>query len=341
MKAKRVMVSGISGFLGLHTAIELLERGYRVLGTVRNLDRVPELKSILENMNLNLDDVEFAEADLLDRDVWFGLARQVDSILHIASPFPRKMPRDPDDLIRPAREGVFNVLQAAAVAGHGRVVLVSSTGSVAYGRSLQQRSGLYNEEDWTDVANLRDTTSYYRSKTIAEKAAWEFIEQDQSGLEMSVVCPGAILGPVLEKDFGTSANMIVKLLDGSTPAVPGLGFDVVDVRSVVDLLIRALELPQAAGERFIATSGYLSFGDMAALLRQKYPERRIPRILMPDFLVRLVARFEPTLEPLLIELGVERRYDHSKAREMLGWKPTAPEEAVLSCAESLIELSIV
>jgi dihydroflavonol-4-reductase len=341
MKENPVLVTGISGFLGLHTAVGLLQRGYRVLGTVRNLDRVPELKSILENSNLNLDGVEFGEADLLDKEAWFSLARQVECILHIASPFPREMPRDPEELIRPAREGVLNVMRAAAAAGVRRVVLVSSVGAVGYGKAHGQRSGLFTEEDWTDDANLRDTTPYFRSKTIAEKAVWEFMARDNSGLELSVVCPSAILGPVLERDFGTSANMIVKMLDGSTPAVPNLGYDVVDVRSVVDLLIRAMELPQAASERFIAASGYRSFSEMAALLRQKYPERKIPWIPLPAFLVRAAAHFEPALQPLRVDLGVKRRFDHSKAEDLLGWEPAVPEEAVLACAESLIELNIV
>jgi len=341
MKEKTVLVTGISGFLGLHTAVGLLERGYRVLGTVRNLSRVPELKSVLEKNNLNPDGVEFAEADLLDKEVWFGLARQVDFILHIASPFPREMPRDPQELIRPAREGVLNVLRAAAVAEVQRVVLVSSVGAIGYGKARGQRSGLFTEEDWTDDTNLKDTTPYFRSKTIAEKVAWEFMAGDHSGLEFSVVCPSAILGPVLERDFGTSANMIVKMLDGSAPAVPRGGYDVIDVRSVVDLLVRAMEQPSAAGERFIAAAGYLSFREITTLLRKNFPAYSVPRISMPDFLVRVMARFEPSLKPLLIELGVKRRYDHSKAGEVLGWKPITPQDAVLSCADSLIDLGIV
>ena len=341
MEKKRVLVSGISGFLGLHTAVGLLERGYQVLGTVRNLDRVPELKSILESKGADLGDIDFDGADLLDNEIWFGLARQVDLILHVASPFPREMPRDPQELIVPARDGVLNVMRAAAAAGVRRVVLVSSTGSIGYGKARGQRSGLFNEEDWTDETNLEDTTPYFRSKTIAEKAAWDFVERDGSELELAVVCPGAVLGPVLEKDFGTSANMIVKMLDGSTPAVPELGYDLVDVRSVVDLLIRAMEHPRAAGERFVAASGYLFFGEMAGLLRQQYPERRIPRIPLPDFLVRVAARFEPALQPLLVDLGEKRRFDGSKAGEVLGWKPIGSEDAVLACAESLIELEIV
>lgn len=341
MEKKRVLVSGISGFLGLHTAVGLLERGYRVLGTVRNPDRITELISILESKRIDPGDLEFAEADLVDNQVWFDLARRVDYILQVASPFPREMPRDPGELIIPAREGVLNVMRAASAAGVSRVVLVSSVGSVGYGKARGQRSGVFNEGDWTDHNNLRDTTPYYRSKTIAEKAAWDFVSADGSDLELSVICPAAILGPVLEKDFGTSANMIVKMLDGSTPVVPSLGYEVVDVRSVVDLLIRAMELPRAAGQRFVAASGFLSFGEMAALLRQEYPERRIPRIPIPDFFVRLAARFDRALQPLLVDLGEKRRFDASKAGEMLVWEPIAPEDAVLACAESLIELDVV
>lgn len=221
------------------------------------------------------------------------------------------------------------------------MVLTSSTGAIVYGKEREKRSGLYDERDWTDVTCKSDTTPYYRSKTIAEKAAWEFIARDGSGMELVTVCPGTMLGPVLESDFGTSANIVIKMMDGSSPAIPGIGFDVVDVRSVAELHIKAMEAPAAAGERFIGSAGFLTFRDVADILRQEYPDMRIPKRTMPDWFVRLFSLVEPALKPLLNDLSVERRVNHSKAERILGWKPIPPREAVTACAESLCRLNLV
>ena len=212
--------------------------------------------------------------------------------------------------------------------------------AIVYGKS-GNKSGTYTEEDWTDFTNKKDSTPYFRSKTIAEKAAWDFIEQDQSGMELATVCPGAILGPVLEKDFGTSANIVIKSVDGSAPGLPNIGFDTVDVRSVADLLIRAMESPKAANQRYVGSSGFLKFSEVANILRKAYPDRKIPKITLPNFAVRLFSNIDPSLKPILIDLGIERKVDNSKAITQLGWDPIPNEEAVLSCANSVFELGIV
>lgn len=160
-------------------------------------------------------------------------------------------------------------------------------------------------------------------------------------MDISVVCPGAILGPVLEDDFGTSANIIIKMLDGSMPAIPDIGFEVIDVRSVADLLIRAMELPQAANQRYIGAAGFMKFKDIVAILKTAYPQRKMPQRKLPDWLVRLFSNFERALKPILNDLGTERRLDNSKAKQQLNWQPLSLKEAVLSCAASVIELGIV
>jgi dihydroflavonol-4-reductase len=251
------------------------------------------------------------------------------------------LPKHEDDLILPAKKGTLNILEAAAKNGVTRVVLTSSSGAITYGREKSKRSATYTEKDWTDVTNKKDTTPYFRSKTIAEKAAWDFISADNSGLELSTICPGAILGPILEKDFGTSANIVIKTMDGSSPAIPKIGYDVVDVRSAADLHLRAMEMEEASGERFIGAAGYLSFKDVADILREKYPDRKIPKSQLPNFATRLISNFEKTLKPILIDLDVERKLDSSKARRLLNWQPISPKEAVLACAESLVELNIL
>lgn len=336
-----VLLTGVTGFLGSHLAIQLLNKGYHVTGTMRSLERADSIKSIISNHTDNLSNLSLAEANLMEEQKWLEVTKGMDYVQHVASPFPRELPKHEEDLIVPAKQGTLNVLKAAAQNGVKRVVLTSSSGAIVYGRERSERSGTYTEEDWTNVQNKKDSTPYFRSKTIAEHAAWDFIMQDSSGMELTTICPGAILGPVLENDFGTSANIVIKTMDGSTPAIPKIGFDMVDVRSVADLHISAMENPEAAGERFIGSSGFLSFKDVADILREKYPEKKIPKSSLPNFMVRLISNIEKSLKPILIDLGVERRVDHSKAVKLLKWQPIPVKDAVLSCAESVVRLNLV
>ncbi|MEM6630895.1 MAG: aldehyde reductase [Bacteroidota bacterium] len=341
MMKQTVLLTGVSGFLGSHTAIQLLEKGYRVLGTLRNMDRAESMREIIAKYTQHIGALDFAQAELLDERVWIELMKGITYVQHIASPFPKVLPKDEKELLVPAKKGTLNILQAAATQGVKRVVVTSSTGAIVYGKPKGQRAGIYSEEDWTDETYKEDVTAYFRSKTVAEKAAWDYINSTKGELELAVVCPGAILGPLLEQDFSASANIVIKTMDGSSPAIPKIGFDMVDVRSVADLLIRAMELPEAAGERFIGSAGYLSFKEVANSLRQAYPDRKIPQSVLPNFAVRLFARIDPTLKPILNDLGIERRVDNRKAKEVLGWNPKTPKEAVLACAESVIKLGIV
>lgn len=336
----KVLLTGVTGFLGSHTTIQLLNKGYEVVGTLRDIKRSESIRSVIAQHTKNIDILSFAEADLMDQSIWDNLTDGVDYVQHIASPFPRTLPKNEDELIKPAVNGVISILEAAAKNKVKRVVLTSSSGSIVYGKDKGKASQTFTEKDWTDVQNKKDSTPYFRSKTIAEKAAWNFIQNDQSGLELATVCPGAILGPVLEEDFGTSANIVIKVLDGSTPAIPRIGFDMVDVRSVADLLILAMEKQEAANERFIGSGGFLSFKQVADYLREVYPQRKIPKSLLPNFMVRLISNFDQTLKPILIDLGVERKLDNSKAKNLLAWQPLDNREAVLSCAESVIKLGL-
>lgn len=340
MNEKNVLLTGITGFVGSHTAIQLLDRGYRVMGTLRSHDRISSIKEIIGRHTALVQNLTFAVAELNDSKVWFELTKNVDYVQHIASPFPRELPRHEDDLIVPAKTGTLNVLQAAAANKVKRVVMTSSLAAVVYGKTKNEVSRVFTENDWSDETNKKDTTPYIRSKTIAEKAAWSYNIQDSSGMELVTVCPGAILGPVLEKDFGTSANIVIKLLDGSLPALPKIEFDMVDVRSVAELLIKAMETPEAAGKRYIATSGHLTFRAVARILKRQYPDRKIPTREIPNFVTRLFSIFQPLLKPVLIEC-VERKTDISKAKDELNWQPSSPSEAVIACAESLIENGLV
>ncbi|MEM9837499.1 MAG: aldehyde reductase, partial [Bacteroidota bacterium] len=323
--------------LGAHLAVKALQQGYHVVGSMRNLSRQASITKAIGRL-APIDYLTCVEAELLDSSSWDAAVAGVDYVLHVASPFPTTLPKDENDLIRPAKEGVLNVLRAASAAGVKRVVLTSSTGAAAYG---VKRQGTFTEADWTNVANKKDTSPYFRSKTIAEQAAWDFMEQDQSGMELSTVLPGAILGPLLENDPGTSAAIVMKLMDGSVPALPDIGFAMVDVRAVADLHLLAMTHPAAAGERFIGAGEFLKFKDVGAVLRKAYPGRKFPGFTLPHFAVRLFRFVDPTLGPILIDLGAERRVDNTKARKSLGWQPLPMEQAIRDCAQSMLDLGLV
>lgn len=340
MSNKRVLLTGVTGFLGSHTAIQLLNKGYEVVGTLRSKDRINSIKEVIGKHTTNINNLTFVEADLNDSNIWLDLTKNIDYIQHVASPFPRDVPKHENELIIPAKQGTLNILKAATANKVKRVVMVSSLGAVAYGKTKRELNKVFNENDWTDVTNQKDTTPYYRSKTIAEKVAWDFIKQEKSSLELTTICPGAILGPVIDNDFGTSANIIISLLNSSLPALPKIEFDIVDVRSVSDLLIRAMEMPQAAGNRYIAASEHFTFKEIAQILKQEYPNRKIPSWELPNFVTKLFSIFQPLLRPVLLE-NVKRKTDINKAKKELQWQPLSAKEAVIACAESILENKIV
>ncbi|QDH80235.1 aldehyde reductase [Echinicola soli] len=337
---KKVLLTGVTGFLGAHTAIRLLEKGYAVTGTFRSQNRANAIRKLIASHTDKTAYLTLEEADLNDPIVWKTLTKEVDFVQHIASPFPRNMPKHEEELIHPAKEGTLNVLRAAQGNGVKRVVVTSSIAAVVYGKSSDTLTKTMDEADWTDPSNRKDTTPYFRSKAIAEKAAWDFAFKHPE-MELVTVLPGAILGPVLEADFGTSANIVIKLLDGSTPALPKIGFDIIDVRSVADLLILAMEKKQAAHNRYLASSGYRMFSEIAKVLKENFPDRKLPSWEMPNFLVRVFAKIDPSVGPILVDLGIKRKVNNQKAVRELGWKPKSVEEAIVSCAESVIEKGIV
>jgi nucleoside-diphosphate-sugar epimerase len=259
----------------------------------------------------------------------------------VASPFPPAVPRDADELIRPARDGALRVLRAAREAGVRRVVLTSSFAAVGYGGA--GRTAPYTEADWTDASGA-DVQPYVKSKTIAERAAWDFIASEGGALELSVINPVGVFGPVLGPDFSTSILMAQRLLNGDFPGLPRLWFGVVDVRDVADLHIRAMTDPAASGERFLAVAGdFVSMMDMARMLKAELGAAgaRIPSRELPDWLVRLVALLDPSARQLLPELGKQKNATAEKAIRQLGWSPRSSAEAVVATAKSLIDLGLL
>ena len=335
-----VLVTGITGYIGAHIALRLLNEGYKVIGTTRDIEKTDRIKTIISTHSKNHGHLSLAAANLMDdQSVWQPLMKRVDYVMHVASPLPRVFPKNHDDLIIPAKTGVLNVLQAAASSSVKRVVYTSSISAIIYG--VEQKK-TFVESDWTDANNLKETNAYIRSKTIAEKAAWQFMANHHGELELSVINPAVVLGPVLDKnDYGTSAALILKMMDGSLPAIPKIGYSLVDVRSVADMHIKAMKTPGAAGERFICANTYAMMTDIVDVLRKRFPDRKFPKSRLPDFLVRLFAKIDKETAPILVELGAERRHDNTKARNILNWNPISDEQSILDTAESLIELDFV
>jgi nucleoside-diphosphate-sugar epimerase len=333
----KVLVTGGSGFIGSHCILQLLAAGHDVRTTVRRESRKAEVLSLLETGGAAPGDrLSFAIADLESDAGWPEAVRGCEYVLHVASPFPQNIPKDENELIVPARDGALRVLRAARDAGVKRVVLTSSFAAIGYGHPL--RDTPFDETSWTNVEGA-DIRPYVKSKTLSERAAWQFVESEGKGLELSVVNPVGVFGPVLGADYSTSILIVKRMLDGSLPVAPKLWFGVVDVRDVADLHLRAMTNPAAAGERFLSVAG--NFMTIREIARVVGRVGRAPRFEAPDFLVRLAGLFDESVGQITPELGKRKNATSAKAQRVLGWSPRTNEEAVLASAESLIRLGLV
>jgi dihydroflavonol-4-reductase len=283
------------------------------------------------------DALSFVTADLTADAGWAGAVSGCDYVLHVASPFPAALPTNEDELLIPAREGTLRVLRAARQAQVRRVVLTSSTAAVAYGHTNLDRT--FTEEDWTDL-NGPGVNAYTKSKTLAERAAWDFADQENGSPELAVINPAGLLGPVLGPRLSTSLILIQRLLDRSMPALPRLSFDLIDVRDVAYLHVRAMTDPAARGQRFLAvTSTPMWAAEVGRVLRDRLGARATTRQL-PDLLVRLASRADPTVRAFVPDLGNIYKTTSEKARRVLGWQPRTSEDAIIASASSLIKLGV-
>jgi dihydroflavonol-4-reductase len=334
-----VLVTGGSGFIGAHTILQLLAAGHRIRTTVRKPERSQNVLAMLRQGGArSADDLTFFTADLESDSGWREAVEGCDYVLHVASPLPLHVPRDENDLIAPAREGTLRVLRAAREAGVKRVVLTSSFAAVGYGHRM--RSKPFDESDWTNIDGA-DVQPYVKSKTLAERAAWDFIAREGGSLELSVINPVGVFGPVLGADYSSSIAIIKMLMDGAMPATPKIYFGLVDVRDVADLHLRAMTSPAANGERFLAVAGEtMSLHQIAQVLRSRLGAlaARVPRFEAPNWLVRLAAIGIPRLRDAVPQLGRIRRASNRKAVETLGWKPRPNDEIIMATADSLLKL---
>ena len=336
---KKLLVTGASGFIGTHCIVELLNNGYQVRGTVRKLDRSEQIRAILKNQTQNTDRLEFAQAELTEPGNWEEVMPGCSGVLHIASPVPVIQPKNANEVIIPAREGALNVLKSAKKHGVSRVVMTSSVAAV-FGKG-REGSRVYSESDWADTDDP-DQSPYSLSKTFAEKAAWEFVKE-KGAPELVVINPSFVFGPALESDYGSSLEIIYKLLKGKYPLVPKLGFEIVDVRDVAVLHRLAYESPETVGRRFLCSSGFRWLKEMSTFLRENFPEyrKKIPVREMPNFLLKIISIFDRSVARFVSDLEIKKEVNVSPAHKVLGWQPRSPEESIEAGARSLIDLGIV
>ena len=337
-----VLVTGGSGFIGGHAIAQLLAQGHLVHTSVRDLQREPAVRAMLLAAGIDpAERLQFFAADLTADAGWADAVHGCDFVLHVASPFPAGNPGHEDELIVPAREGALRVLRASRDAGVQRVVLTSSFAAVGYGHPEQQAA--FNETSWTNLEG-GDVSAYVKSKTLAERAAWNFIASEGNGLELAVVNPVGVFGPVMGADYATSILLVQKLMDGALPGSPDLRFGVVDVRDVVDLHLRAMTDPVAHGERFLAVAGdFMRVRDIAAVLKERMGDaaRRVPTRQLPNWMIKLAALADPSVRQIVPELGKHKNATSDKARRMLDWSPRSNADALVATADSLLRLGLL
>ncbi|MBI1224366.1 MAG: NAD-dependent epimerase/dehydratase family protein [Bacteroidetes bacterium] len=337
-----VLVTGGTGFVGVHCILQLLGKGYQVRTTVRSLSRKSEVTDMLKNGGLtNFEKLSFIEADLSSDKNWEEATKGCKYVLHVASPISLSIPKTEEETIRPAVDGTLRVLRTAKKMGVERVVLTSSFAAVGY--SHNDDSKLITEEDWTNPSDAH-LSAYLKSKVLAEKAAWDFINTEGAGMEMAVVNPMAIFGPLLSNKLSSGHELLKRLFDGSMKAVPQITLGIVDVRDVADLHIRAMTNPKASGQRFLALhDGVMTFPEVASLLKNNLGEKgkNIATKPAPNWLIKLLALFNPGAKALVPQLGRRKNANNEKAKTLLGWQPRSNETAVLAAAESMVQFNIV
>ena len=329
-----VLVTGGSGFLGGWCIAALLGQGYAVRSTLRDLSREGEVRDAVAAAGVAGDSLEFAQADLTRDEGWGDAVAGCDYVLHVASPLPARQPKDPDELLVPARDGTLRVLRASLDAGVRRVVMTSSVAAVR--GSAEHGARTLTEDDWSDAGDT-NMTPYSRSKTAAEKAAWEFVRERGEQDRLAAVNPGAIIGPLLSDDPSYSLQAIERML-GGMPGVPNLGFSFVDVRDVADLHVLAMTSPEAGGQRFIAVNRFLWMNEVGAVLRDRLGERarKVPTRTVPNLAVRAMSLFDPSIRSVVSDLGKRVNYSAEKAKARLGWSPRPVEDSIAETAESML-----
>ncbi|MGV8986441.1 MAG: NAD-dependent epimerase/dehydratase family protein [Cypionkella sp.] len=334
MAEKRLaLITGVSGFIAKHIALRFLQAGWSVRGTLRSPERAEEVRKALAPhlTDKALARLSFATADLTDDAGWAEAAEGAHLLIHTASPFPLSQPKDPADLVRPAVEGTLRALRAAYAAGIRRAVVTSSTIAVIN----ENRAGIQDESDWCDLT-APGTSAYAMSKTLAERAAWDFVAKEAPDMALSCINPGFVLGPPLDAHFGTSLNVVRRILRGRDPMLPMISFVCVDVRDVAEMHLRAALQPETSGKRYLATAGSMTMPDMGLVLKTAFPYRRIATRVAPRLLLRILALFDPAVRSILPSIGQLHEVSNARARKEMGMRFIEPADALTASADWLL-----
>lgn len=342
MKKELVVVTGGSGFIAIHIILQLLKQGYAVRTTIRSEAKKAIVQEMLTNGGItDFSDLSFSLADLSSDDNWEETMRGVTYVIHVASPTPKLNFKNESEMIRPAINGVIRVLKAARDNQVKRVVMTSAYGAIF--ASHKNRKTPYTEKDWSNLSE-KHIHPYQKSKTMSEIAAWDFIKKEGQGLEFSTVNPVGVMGPVLSAKYSHSNIQIQEMLEGKVKILPNVNSGYVDVRDVASLHILAMTLPQANGERFLATTGEtLSMMDVADILRTAFPDyaSTLPTKTIPNAVVKIVALTNPKLRMVASIVGTYAETSNEKAKTLLNWHPRSAKTAIIATAQSMIDLGIV
>ena len=338
--AETVLVTGGTGYVAGWCIVELLERGYDVRTTVRSPRKEQAVRDAVATVVDPGDRLGFAVADLTKDDGWDAAVAGVDYVLHVASPLGDENSHDADALIVPARDGALRVLRAATTAGVKRVVMTSAANAAS--PSSYREESVTDETLWTDPDDPT-LIPYRRSKTVAEKAAWQFMAGYSGPTTLTTILPGAVFGPILTTSNLGSVGIIARMVGGRMPGTPRIGLEIVDVRDLADIHIRAMTSPEAAGQRFLATGEFTWMREMAQALRAGLGEAgtKVSTRQLPDVVVRLTALFDRSLRAITVSLGRRHRHSTQKAKRVLDWQPRPAAQAVTDCAKSLIAWNAV
>lgn len=339
---KTILLTGITGYIAKHIAIQLLNAGYAVRGSMRSMNSVQVVNAAVAS---GLDDpnsltrLSFCQLDLTKDSGWTDAAQGVDAVIHTASPFPMTQPKNEDELIRPAVDGMLRALKAAHSAGVKRVIVTSSTVAITESK-LPDGKTAHDEDDWTDV-DAPGTTAYAKSKTLAERAAWKFAEEDAPEMQLTSINPGFVAGPPLGQDFGTSVAVIERILRAKDPMLPNFGFTAVDVRDVAELHVKALTDDSSIGQRVMGVDQFVWFVDMAKDIKAAFPTRKIRTAVAPNFMVKFLGLFDPAIRSIVPGLGKSQKADNSRAKDLLGRDLRDVRESVVETARDLIDKGVV
>lgn len=341
MPDQTILVTGATGYIAKHIVQQLLQAGYHVVGSARSTSREAEMRdALLPHVDKpSLERLRIVPLDLSDDAGWDDAMKGVDVVMHTASPFPLAQPKDETEVIKPAVDGALRAVKAARNAGIKRFIMTSSSAAVV-GNDLPDGKSAYDENDWTDPTR-QSLTPYVKSKTLAERAIWDWTASEAPEMQITMINPVFVQGPPLDANFGTSIEVVERLMKGKDPMLPNIGFSTVDVRDIALMHIRAMEREESIGHRIIGSQRFLWFSDMARILKQEFPDRKIATRVAPNLVIRGLALFDPAIRSIVPGLGRREDVSNTKAREMLGIEFRDCSASIGEAGNFLVEQALV